>query len=819
MNENRFTDKARRALDTAQRCAAELGHSYVGSEHILLALIRLNDSPAARLLMQAGMSEEKMREYISRTVGVGEKGIAPTQGLTPRSKRIIQTAIAEASSLRSGYVGTEHLLMGILREGECMASRMLQAENINTNALFTQLMNLFSPQGPSDRGETQSKTKTRQTRAATKTLDEFSRDLTAIARIGKLDPVIGRQAELQRILQILSRRQKNNPCLIGEPGVGKTAVVEALAQRIASGDVPQILEGKRIVSLDLTAMIAGTKYRGEFEERIKAAIEEARSAKDVIIFIDEIHTIVGAGAAEGAVDAANIIKPALSRGELQVIGATTADEYRRYIEKDAALERRFQPVTVKEPDKDEAKLILRGLRDRYEAHHRLRISDAAIDAAVELSSRYIPDRFLPDKAVDLIDEAASKVRLSSSLTPPDLKDSEANLVKLSREKEEAVCSQDFERAARLRDEEQKLKQSIDKRKEHWQDIKSGCFGTVSEQDVADVAAQWTGIPVSRLTSTEKEKLMQLESAIHASVVGQDKAVSAIAQAIRFGRVGLKDPERPVGSFLFLGPTGVGKTEVTKALAEQLFGSRQAVIRFDMSEFMEKHAVSKLIGSPPGYVGHDDGGQLTKQVRSRPYSVVLFDEVEKAHPDVLNLLLQIMEDGVLTDSQARKVSFKNTIIIMTSNLGAECIVRRQKPLGFGAEENGDTWSNTENAVMQQVRRTLRPEFLNRVDKIVIFEPLEKAQLEKIAGIMLENLAARLSGLGVELKVDASALCYFASFEQDKAYGARPLRRKIRSDAEDKLACMLLTGEIQRGDSVLLVQKDGKLKIETNPHTHC
>jgi len=814
MNENRFTDKARRALDLAGDCACELGHSYVGSEHILLALIRQKDSPASKLLLQAGLSEDKMKQYILRTVGSGEGGIAPSQGFTPRSKRIIQSAIAEAASLRSGYVGTEHLLMGILREGECMASRMLQAENVNENALFTQLMNLFSPQG-SDKSDAQNKAKSRQPKVSTRTLDEYSRDLTAIARIGKLDPVIGRQTELQRLLQILSRRQKNNPCLIGEPGVGKTAVVEALAQKIASGDVPGILEGKRIVSLDLAGMIAGTKYRGEFEERIKAAIEEARNAKDVIIFIDELHTIVGAGAAEGAVDAANIIKPALSRGELQVIGATTAEEYRRYIEKDSALERRFQPVTVSEPDENQAKQILRGLRDRYEAHHRLRISDAAIDAAVELSSRYIPDRFLPDKAVDLIDEAASKVRLSSSFTPPDLKSSETQLEKLTQEKEEAVCAQDFERAARLRDEEQNLKRSIDEQKEQWQNIKSGCFKTVSDQDVADVASQWTGIPVSRLTATEKEKLMQLESELHKRIVGQDKAVSAVARAIRVGRVGLKDPERPVGSFLFLGPTGVGKTELCRALALQLFGSQSSVIRLDMSEFMEKHTVSKLIGSPPGYVGHDDGGQLTKQIRSRPYSVVLFDEVEKAHTDVLNLLLQIMEDGHLTDSQGRKVSFKNAVVVMTSNIGAENIVSRRKKLGFGTDDTANGWSQTEKTVMQRLKETLRPEFINRIDQIVIFEPLEAEQLKQIASIMLTDVAARLEKLGCFMQCDASALSYLAAANCDKAYGARPLRRIIRSEVEDVLAHMLLAGELSPGSTVRICEQGGQLKFDINP----
>lgn len=808
MNENKFTEKARRALKQAQHAACELGHSYVGSEHLLLGLIRENDSAASRALRDAGLSADMVKDFISRSVGRGEVGALPSQGLTPRSKRIIEIAISEAARLGSSYVGTEHLLIGILRESECIAFRIIDSSGVSANMLFTQLVGMFS-NTPPERPESQGKIRSRASKSVTKTLDEYSHDLTAQARAGKLDPVIGRENEIQRVMQILSRRQKNNPCLIGEPGVGKTAIVEALAQKIVKGDVPEIIEGKRLVALDLTGMIAGTKYRGEFEERIKAAIDEARNAGDVILFIDEMHIIVGAGAAEGAIDAANIIKPALGRGELQVIGATTLGEYKKYIEKDSALERRFQPVTVGEPAQEMALEILKGLRDRYEAHHRLIITDSAIEAAVSMSARYISDRFLPDKAIDLIDEAASRVRMAAMTSPQELREMEERVLKLAQEKEEAVRAQEFETAAGIRDEEKKLRERMNRHKERWQDAHSR-NGRVSEQDVANVVSGWTGIPVTRITQAESERLLQMEDVLHKRVIGQDEAVSAVARAIRRGRVGLKDPKRPLGSFIFIGPTGVGKTEVCKALAEVMFGDENSMVRIDMSEYMEKHTVSKLIGSPPGYVGYEEGGQLTERVRRRPYSLVLFDEIEKADSDVYNILLQIMEDGMLTDAQGRHVDFRNTIIVMTSNLGAQRIVSKQKKLGFDSspDDSGSTEA-IRQSVMEELKRTFKPEFLNRVDEIVVFTKLGRDEITEITRRMVDAVVKRLGAMGISAVVEDSAVELLAQEGFDSVYGARPLRRAIRHKLEDCIAEKILDGSLGSGQSVTISAEGGAI----------
>ncbi|MGE4484256.1 MAG: ATP-dependent Clp protease ATP-binding subunit [Oscillospiraceae bacterium] len=812
--EDRFTERAKSALTLAHEAAAELGHGYVGTEHILLGISRENGGAAARVLREAGLDSVLILSLIEKVVGRGEADDTTPQGLTPRAKRVIELATADASRLGHNYVGTEHLLMGILREYDSAAAKIIVSAGADLNRLYTDIMNIFSSadyrQPVTAGGEKSGK------RSETKTLDQFSRDLTEVASKGGLDPVIGRDKEIQRVVQILSRRSKNNPVLIGEPGVGKTAIAEGLAQRIIAGDVPETLRGKRVVSLDLTGMVAGTKYRGDFEERIKNAIEEVKKAKDVVLFIDELHTLIGAGAAEGAIDAANIIKPALGRGEIQVIGATTLNEYRKYIEKDAALERRFQPVTVDEPTQDESIQILKGLRDKYEAHHRLKITDAAIEAAVTMSARYINDRYLPDKAIDLIDEAASRVRMDSLKLPPSLKAMEYEVDSLASEKESAVQNQDFERAAAVRDKEKAKRAELEQLRRGWDDSRRTGSREVLPEDIAAVVSGWTGIPVTSITEDESKRLLRMEEILHRRVVGQEEAVAAVSKAIRRGRVGLKDPKRPIGSFLFLGPTGVGKTELCKALAEAMFGDEGAMIRVDMSEFMEKHTVSKLIGSPPGYVGYDEGGQLTEKVRRHPYSVILFDEIEKAHEDVFNIMLQIMEDGLLTDSQGRRISFKNAVIVMTSNVGAKNITDKQKHLGFSldSDDKSETVSieKIRVAVMGDLRKTFKPEFLNRVDEIIVFHQLTRENIKEIAGNMLTVVKARVSDMGIELTAEDSAVELLAKRGFDPVYGARPLRRAIQNAIEDGIAEKILDGEVTKGDRVTATAEEDKIVLK-------
>lgn len=810
--EDRFTEYAKRVFNIAHDSAAELGQAYVGSEHILLGIAVEGGGTAARVLREAGLTPELIKASIEKYVGRGEGGSTTVQGLTPRAKRIIELAAAESVRLGHSYVGTEHLLMGILREYDSVASKIIVTSGADPNKLYTDILNLFTPE-KLKKAAARDRDSVRH--PDTKTLDQFSRDLTVSASHGELDPVVGREREIQRVIQILSRRTKNNPVLIGEPGVGKTAIAEGLAEKIVSGDVPENLINKRVVALDLSSMVAGTKYRGDFEERIKNALEEVKKAGDVILFIDELHTIIGAGSAEGAIDASNILKPALSRGEIQVIGATTLNEYRRYIEKDAALERRFQPVQVDEPTCEETVEILKGLRDRYEAHHKLKITDEAIDAAVNLSSRYISDRFLPDKAIDLVDEAASRVRMEELKLPPDLKLLESEISSLSAEKEAAVRNQDFERAASIRDNERQKRQELDKLREEWTSGKTG-GKQVRAEDIAAVVSGWTGIPVTTLTEDESERLLHMEEILHKRVIGQDEAVSAVAKAIRRGRVGLKDPKRPIGSFLFLGPTGVGKTQLAKALAEAMFGDENAMIRVDMSEYMEKHTVSKLIGSPPGYVGYEEGGQLTEKVRRHPYSVILFDEIEKAHEDVFNIMLQIMEDGRLTDSQGRHVDFKNTIIIMTSNVGAKNITDKEKPLGFevgGTSEDGSdaSYEKIREAVIGDLRRTFKPEFLNRIDDTIVFRRLTKEELEKICRGMLETVEERVRNMGLEITVTDEAVATLAEKGYDPIYGARPLRRKIQSTVEDSIAEKMLDGSIKENGKVSVSVENGEVKV--------
>jgi ATP-dependent Clp protease ATP-binding subunit ClpC len=787
---NRFTQRANAVIKLAHEAAAELGHGYVGTEHMLLGLIREAGGVAAAELEKAGAGNEALTQKCVEIVGRGEPGEQPLQGLTPRAKRVIDLAGEEAARLAHNFIGTEHLLMGVLHEGDSIASHMLTALGIDVRRLYNDVIRSVSALPNTGKIADPAARNAPEFRI----LSQFSNNLTDAARAGKLDPVIGRDEVITRIIQILSRRTKNNPVLIGEPGVGKTAVAEGLAQRISDGDVPESLLQKQIVSLDISAMVAGTKYRGEFEERLKSALGEVRGSGNVILFIDEMHTIVGAGAAEGAIDAANILKPSLSRGEIQVIGATTLEEYRKYVEKDKALERRFEPVTVGEPTAEEALVILNGLRDKYEAHHKVKLSDEALKAAVTLSVRYIADRFLPDKAIDLIDEAASRLRMNAQTAPRDLRGLEEKLSSIRTEKDAAITGQRFEEAARLRDEEKAFIEELEEKKRLWRSSAGSENGVVGEDDVAAIVSSWTGIPVTRLNEDEGGRLLRMEEILHGRVVGQDEAVSAVARAVRRGRVGLKDPKRPGGSFIFSGPTGVGKTELCKALAEALFGDENAMARVDMSEFMEKHSVSKLIGSPPGYIGYDEAGGLTEKIRRKPYSVVLFDEIEKAHPDVFNLLLQILEDGVLTDSHGRRVSFKDAIVVMTSNVGAKSITEQNKTLGFTQGDRTPTDESIKADVQKELKNTFRPEFLNRVDEIIVFKKLSKDQIREIAEKMLKPLIARVGEQGVSLTVKPEALDLLAERGFDPVMGARPLRRAIQSEVEDLLAEKLLSGEL-------------------------
>jgi len=800
----RFTERAQRALVYAQEEAKNMGHNYVGTEHLLLGLLREDAGIASQVLKSLGITAEKVRSQVISLVGNGNYNFSEGFGYTPRTKRIMELSFYEARNLGHNYVGTEHLLLALMREGEGVAARILKDSGIDLQKVREQVIEKINEE-LSNGGQN-----VRSRRSNTPVLDQFGRDLTNMAQEGKLDPVIGREKEIERVIQILSRRTKNNPVLIGEPGVGKTAIVEGLAQRIVEGNIPELLKDKRVVTLDLSGMIAGAKYRGEFEERLKTVMNEIKQAGNIILFIDEMHTIVGAGAAEGAIDASNILKPVLARGELQTIGATTLDEYRKYVEKDAALERRFQPVMVGEPSIEEAIQILYGLRDKYEAHHKVRITDDALKAAVTLSDRYITDRYLPDKAIDLIDEAASRVRLQAFTAPPDLKKLEEELENVRKEKEEAVMNQNYEKAAEMRDREQSIKNQIEQEKEKWKKMNATGTEVVDEEDIAHIVSSWTGVPVKKLTEEESERLLKLEGILHERVIGQDEAISAVARAVRRARAGLKDPKRPIGSFIFLGPTGVGKTELSKALAEALFDDEDAMIRIDMSEYMERHTVSRLVGSPPGYVGYEEGGQLTEQVRRKPYSVILLDEIEKAHPDVFNILLQILEDGRLTDAQGRTVDFKNTVVIMTSNVGAHTI-RRQKTLGFTAsnpEANSEYEKMKEN-ILDELKRTFRPEFINRIDEIIVFHPLEDEHLKQIADLMLQNVIKRLEQKEIYVEVTDAAKEHMTREGFDPVYGARPLRRVIQRTLEDNLSEEIIAGRIATGDKVLVDVENGKL----------
>lgn len=800
----RFTERAQKVILYAQEEAKGLKHNYVGTEHLLLGLVREGEGVAAKVLLNLGIDADKMKSTVVNTVGEG-KETGEVIGFTPRTKRVFELSFEEARNLGHNYVGTEHLLLGLIKEGEGVAAVLLKGMGVNLEKAKEEIINMLNnnysrPNQPNSK----------DTSIKTPTLDKFGRDLTKLAQEDKIDPVIGRGEEIERVIQVLSRRTKNNPCLIGEPGVGKTAIAEGLAQKISEGQVPEILKDKRVVTLDLPSMVAGAKYRGEFEDRLKKVMEELRQAGNVILFIDEMHTIIGAGAAEGAIDASNILKPSLARGELQAIGATTIDEYRKHIEKDPALERRFQPITVKEPSIDDTIKILEGLRDRYEAHHRVKITDEALKAATDLSERYITDRFLPDKAIDLIDEAASRVRLQSVTAPPDLNDLKSKLEELNQEKEEAISIQNYEKAASIRDREKRIKEELERRQEEWKHQKHSKSTEVGYEEIAHVVSTWTGIPVKKLTIEESERLLNLEDILHKRVVGQEQAVDAVSRAVRRARVGLKDPKKPIGTFIFVGPTGVGKTYLTKALAEALFGDENSVIRLDMSEYMEKHSVSKLVGSPPGYVGYDEGGQLTEKVRRNPYSVILFDEIEKAHPDVFNILLQLLDDGRLTDSKGRVVDFKNTVVIMTSNVGASTI-KKQKTLGFAAPTDADKaeYEKMKDNITEELRRTFRPEFLNRIDEVIVFHSLNEAHIKEIVNIMIRDLEKRLENLNINITVTDKAKEYIGKAGFDPEFGARPLERAIRKHIEDQLSEEMLKGNVNKNDNITIDYNGEKL----------
>lgn len=811
-----FTEKANKALNLAIESAEEMRHNYVGTEHILYGLVKEGSGVAATALNECGVTEDALREKLESINGTMSLVELTPDDFTPRTKRVLRAAVIISSKTGYTYVGTEHLLLAILSESDSYAVAFLEELGVSVERLAQAVSKGMQGGADDGFGGFENESAPNGSQKGGSALDKFGRDLTQAAKKGEIDPVIGREKEIQRVIQILSRRTKNNPVLIGEPGVGKTAVAEGLALEIAKGNVPEILKDKRVVSLDLTGMVAGAKYRGDFEERIKAAIDEVKKSKNTILFIDELHTIVGAGAAEGSADAANILKPSLARGDFQVIGATTLNEYRKYIEKDAALERRFQPVKVGEPTPEQAVQILKGLRDSYEAHHKVKITDEAINAAVTLSSRYIADRYLPDKAIDLIDEGASKVRLASLTSPDNVKELEDEIADYEKEKASAINEQDFERAARLRDEQKELQTKLDDAKKKWQEQQKGNSGEVTAEDIAKIVSEWTGIPVVQLTKEESERLLNMENVLHERVIGQSEAVTAIAKAIRRGRVGLKDPKRPVGSFIFLGPTGVGKTELCKALAEAMFGDENAMLRLDMSEYMEKHTVSKLIGSPPGYVGFEEGGQLTEKVRRKPYSVVLFDEIEKAHPDVFNMLLQILEDGRLTDSQGRTVDFKNTIIIMTSNVGARLITEKQSSLGFNSENENAEESEKKDIkelVTGELRKVFRPEFLNRVDDIIVFNKLNKDEIKQIAVKMLKTLENRLDKMNIKISFTDNAISEIADKGFDENYGARPLRRAIQNEIEDPLSEQMLEGKVKDGAVVTCDFADGQFTFTT------
>ncbi|MBQ6991908.1 MAG: ATP-dependent Clp protease ATP-binding subunit [Clostridia bacterium] len=809
----KFTERAQMTLQIANDIAIELGHNYIGTEHLLYGLTKEGSGVASKVLENQNVTPDNVMEKIEELIGRGESEITETTGFTPRTKRVIENAYREAKRLGSDYIGTEHLLIGIMREGDSIAVRIMMALNLNPQKLYNEIVKIINEYGESENTSKENK-KVNTSFNSTPTLNQFGTDLTKVAKEGKLDPVIGRKNEIERVIQILSRRNKNNPCLIGEPGVGKTAAVEGLAEKIISGDVPEILKNKRVVTLDISSMVAGAKYRGDFEERIKKSLKETKKAGDVILFIDEIHTIVGAGAAEGAIDAANILKPLLARGEVQVIGATTLNEYRKYIEKDSALERRFQPVTINEPTIEESIKILQGLRDKYEAHHNVKITDESIEAAVKLSNRYINDRFLPDKAIDLIDEASSRVKLKTYTEPDTLKKLEEKIEKVKKEKEEAIQVQDFEKAAKLRDEERTKREELEKKRDKWKEKNIKDIRNITAEDIAEVIGSWTGIPAKKISQDENEKLKNLEKTLHERVIGQSEAVTSVAKAIKRGRVGLKDPNRPIGSFMFLGPTGVGKTELSKALAETLFGDEDSIIRVDMSEYMESHSTSKMIGSPPGYVGFDEGGGLTEKVRRKPYSVILFDEIEKAHPDVMNMLLQILEDGRLTDSHGRTVNFKNSVIIMTSNVGAKLITEK-KALGFTSSSEDDSkkeYENIKKDVMGELKRSFKPEFLNRIDEIIVFHKLNTEEISAITDIMLKKVIKRLEEQNIKIRIDEKAKELIIKKGTDATYGARPLRRAIQTILEDKLAEEILDGNLKSGDTGTVTAEEDEIKIK-------